>query len=675
MLPVRRASRFCLLIALLLAGAQVPAGEDGSRLVLLEPVVVTATRSAREQVDAPVRVELVPREEIERSHARTLTGALENVPGLHLREIHGKPGSQANLQGFNGDQVLVLVDGLPVSASTGSTVDVSQVALTEVERVEIVKGATSAQYGSAAMGGVINVISRDIRPGLAGEWRVDAGTHGDQNPSGDPVHANSRHARFLLEGGSSRLRGRFAASHNGTDGISPDPQSWARPGDEVSRSQVDGRVEWHPSAAGRIYLQAGHFEQQGASRYTLALPGGGVDQQKDEDVRRSRFTGGGHWQFGNDAVVRLSALDEVFRNDTIKQAEGDTFDDRRAELHLEQLSVQLDLPPGQRHLLQLGGDLRRDRLAQSKDNDSELTEDHVSRHSSELYLQHTHFPSATVELLAGARYQDDSDFGGHLAGKAGLRWHTYQGRHWRMTLRAGWGQGYRVPNLKERFFLFDHSQFGYVVIGNPSLQPEESESSQLGVTLRRGRAFQLEQNLYFNALRNLIQIDADNAAVVDGVQQFRYANIGRARTWGLETALRWHAHPRLLLEAGYTWLNAENLDDRSELTRRPEHQGRFGLTLNTTQRSEFSLRARYQSSELVNTQSDARSPAWTELDLRLNYDSTPSLRFFAGIDNLLNAQKDFSDPNDFRPVRGTHFYLGVRHRFGHDTNQHNPQGD
>src|SRR5690606_26428529 len=109
------------------------------------------------------------------------------------------------------------------------------------------------------------------------------------------------------------------------------------------------------------------------------------------------------------------------------------------------------------------------------------------------------------------------------------RWHAFETDHWRGTVRAGVGQGYRVPNLKERYYLFDHSQLGYVVIGNPDLQPEEATSYQLGVTLSHAENITAEFGFYWNELRDLIQIDDDNPGTgPGGISEFRYLNVGAA---------------------------------------------------------------------------------------------------------------------------------------------------
>ena len=147
--------------ALGLAGLALPAIADSAPEDLRLPqVVITGTRHERIAEEAPVRTEVVDRAELERLNAVTLRDALENLPGVLLREIYGKSGYEISMQGLTSDQVLVLIDGLPITASTGSTVDLGQYLLSEVERVEIVKGAASVQYGSSAMGGVINVITR-----------------------------------------------------------------------------------------------------------------------------------------------------------------------------------------------------------------------------------------------------------------------------------------------------------------------------------------------------------------------------------------------------------------------------------------------------------------------------------------------------------------------------------
>ncbi|MCH8545026.1 MAG: TonB-dependent receptor [Alcanivorax sp.] len=634
--------------------------------------MVTGTRAERSIIDAPVRTEVVTRQELERTHARSLKEALENVSGLQLREVHGKAGYEVSLQGLSGEQVLVLVDGLRVSASTGSKVDVSQLTLTEVERIEIVKGATSAQYGSAAMGGVINVITRDISPGFGGEVRGDIGSYGNQNPSGDRIDIGRRHARARVDAGGDALRLRLSVDRLESDGITPVYGGWARPADEVDRQQYDARLEWHPSSNGRLYLQGGRFTEDGISRTSEGFPGGlQVNQSKTEAIVRDRYVAGGRWVWPGGFGLQLNGVHETFSDDTLKFSPDGAYDDRYAEMTLSQVSLQLDSPYydgfGGRlgYSYQMGGDINHESLRQTKDGVSELDDtDRVSRRSDEIFRQDTFFLGDVMELVLGLRYQDDLDFGSHLAGSAGARWHLWRGDNWRTTARLGWGQGYRVPDLKERFYLFDHSQLGYIVIGNPELEPERSQSWQMNTTFSWRERWVLELGLFHNALRNLIQIDAENDPVPGGpVLEYQYENVSRAMTRGATAGLDWVLGSRVSLHLNHTWMETEDRATGQRLTRRPRDISRAGLNIGITDNTDVTLRGRYQSNELANSDG-ARSPAWHALDVSLTHRVTPAFSLMAGVDNLLDTQRDFADAMDFSPVTGRFIYLGVRYGFG-----------
>ena len=125
------------------------------KISVVEEMVVTGTRTRQSQQQSPVKVDVVTQESISRRHASDAAEAVEMVSGINIRDIHGKDGSEAWIQGISANRVLVMVDGEPVSASTGSSVDLPQLSGSDIRQVEIVKGATSAQYGSAAIGGAI----------------------------------------------------------------------------------------------------------------------------------------------------------------------------------------------------------------------------------------------------------------------------------------------------------------------------------------------------------------------------------------------------------------------------------------------------------------------------------------------------------------------------------------
>jgi len=635
----------------LLATAAVQAQEA----TLLNTVVVTGTRSEKTLADTPVPTEVVDRREMARTQARTLKDALENVPGLQLTEIHGKSGFQVSLQGMTSDQVLVLIDGLPISASTGSSVDVSQYLLTEVERIEVVKGASSAQYGSAAMGGVINVITRRIGQGLSASATADVGTYGGQGV-GSP---GSAHGNVRVSGGNQHWRASVAADVLDNKGFAVDPDAWARQGDAIRREQYSGRLEWLPTPAGQFWLDASTYRETDTQRYSYFAPPNYVPQRKTEDITRDRLSGGGQWRFDNGVKARLAGVAEDYDSRTQEYSNAVGTARRASNQRTEHVSLQVDLPAWQRQLWQFGADLHRERLRQNANGISELARD-AERTSHELFVQNDILFNDTWELVLGLRAQDDSDFGMHLAPKIGLRANLPTGEAWKTVLRANFGQAYRVPNLKERHYLFDHSALGYVVLGNPNLKPESSNSFQLGGTAIWNERLSLSANLFHNRVRDLIQTDTDSFTVIDGIAAYTYRNVSRARTQGLETGAKWQASSALALNAGYTFTDTEDLNTGQELTRRPRSIARIGLDWQLQPATELSLRARHQSSELAASGSPARSPGWATLDFVVNQKLGRNVTAFLGVKNLTDRQRDFSNASDFGPVAGRFVYLGAR---------------
>lgn len=653
LLPHRRCGPSLLLGSLVfpwLAAGTVQAAEPAP----LAGIVVTGTRSEKLLDETPVATEVVERKEIERLRARTLKDALENVPGLQISEIHGKSGFAVSMQGMTSDQVLVLIDGLPISASTGSSVDVSQYLLTDVERIEVVKGASSAQYGSSAMGGVINVITRRIDAGFSAAASADVGSYGAQSVG----HPGSAHGNLRLSGGGEKWRASVAADVLDNKGFSIDPDDWARQGDAIRREQFSGRIEWLPTAAGSFWLDASSYRETDAQRYTYYAPPNFVPQRKTEDITRERLTYGGQWRFDNGVKARLAALVEDYDSQSHEFSNAVRTANRAAALRTEHASLQFDLPAWRRQLWQFGADVHRERLRQSANGVSELAGG-AQRTSNELFVQNDVLFNDTWEMVVGLRAQDDSDFGSHFAPKIGLRANLPTGDAWKTVLRANFGQAYRVPNLKERHYLFDHSALGYVVLGNPDLRPESSHSFQLGGTATWNQRLTLNANLFHNRVRDLIQTDMENFTVVNGIAAYTYRNVARARTQGVETGARWQASPALALNAGYTFTDAQDLDTGEELRRRPRSIARLGMDWRVLAATELSLRARYQSSELVATNA-ARSPGWATLDLVVNQKLGRDVTAFVGVKNLFNRQRDFSNANDFAPVAGRFLYVGAR---------------
>lgn len=626
----------------------------------METIVVTATRSEKKLKDTPIRTELVSAEELKRTNAKTLKDALQNVPGVLLREIHGKSGYEISLQGLTSDQVLVLIDGLPLAASTSSTVDLDQYLVAGVERIEVVKGATSAQYGSSAMGGVINIITKNVGEGLSVQGQVDVGSYGKQNDNGKSVSVNNHHEKVIVEAAHGAFKGRVSAEQFGSDGFAVDPEKYPRQGDEQKRQQYGIYAAWQPNDQTKLWTDINNYQEKDHQRSLVFIPPQYVRQYKIEDIERQRFSGGAQFTLFDQFKVDLKGLHETYETTSTQTTDNYLSALRHSDQENDHFSAQLNFPKWQQNNLQIGYDWHRDTLQQSNNGKFELQGGKVSNTRHEFYVQNEYQWRDNLEFVMGWRTQDDEDFGQHNAFKISSKYRFFAQDDWLADLRLSFGQAYRVPNLKERFYSFDHSHLGYVVIGNPNLKPESSDSYQLGVSLVKSERLTADINFFYNDIEDLIQTDLDNATIVNGITQYSYRNIAEAQTKGIESTVQWQASADLALNAAYTYTEAQDKSTKNLLTRRPKHIARIGMDYSFNDIWDLTLRARYQSDEYGDSANQFSSPSWFTLDGQLDYQISPMLSAFVGIDNIFDEQRNFNAAFDYRPIAGRYTYMGLR---------------
>ncbi len=649
----------------LMVGFDPARADPATPVVMTREVVVTGTRTEKSWEESPVRVEVVSREEIEKTHARNLKEALEDVPALSLKPIHGKTGFEAWLQGFDADRVLVLWNGEPLTPSTGSAVDLTQIATADIERIEIVKGATSALYGSSAMGGVINVITRRPERPFAYWVSLDGGSYGEKDRGGDPIAARTLSAGWSLAADAASLQ--LHASLREGNGYALDPDSFRTEGAAGSKRNLDLRLSWRPSAETEFYLAPRLYREAVSNNVLDIAPGTGeIRRKKRERARRTHVTAGFVRDSRRGGRLHGWWMVDRWRNLTQQDALAtpEVDQERLARMDWTRAELQWDRPWGDWQVVTAGLVLGsatlnqyQDRLGQSRT----VEVDDKERRFAEVYLQHDLFLGERWELVPGLRLQEDSDFGFYAAPKFSLRFTPSWPAEGASQLRLALGRGYRVPNLKERFYVFDHSQLGYMVLGNRGLQPERSDSVQLGIEWRRPGGFRLDLNLFHHRIRDLIEtrLDAARSARL-GLDVFTYQNYSRARIQGLESEVR-QAFGPLRMRLGYTWLESEDLESGKTLRGRPRHQLKWAMDWRLRPRGgEVSLRGIYQSAEFYDADNTMRSPSWSTWDIKLSHPLGRRLRWYAGIDNVTDEHRDPAVASDNRPVAGRFVYLGLR---------------
>lgn len=631
----------------------------------LSPMVVTGTRTARSLETSPVRTQVIDRSTLDRQQARNLAEALRQLPGVYLRTTHGKEGQEVWMQGLDSERVLILINGVPAIASTGNSVDLTQIAITDVERIEVVRGATSALYGSSAMGGVIHIITRQTsRSGY--RIQATAGTLGDQG-DGDGLDRGQVQASLALAGEAIQFEAH--ADWRRDEGYTLRSGAFGQDGHAIEQLNLSAQLNWQHAELGRFSLRPSWLSEDKNKRQATALPGGlEARSLKQETVEQPGLQFG--WQRSTplEGEWSLNASWSLFSNVTEdRQANASRQPIMRREADIEhwRLETQWSFWWLDQQQITVGALARQETLEQFKETwgasgvqrDPEI-QSGAEQTNLEVYLQNQIYLSHGIEFLPGVRYQHDSDFGSFITPSLTF----FQRRHFDLgdlNQRLSFGRGYRTPGLKERYFFFDQSDKGYMVIGNPDLEPEESWSLQIGGHWQPSSGPDLDLNFFYNRIENLIMTEYDpNASSQQGMEIYNYQNLDQARTWGTEITTHWQPHPNWQLQLGYTWLQSEDPNTGHQLTRRPEHQLKGELSFHY-QALSMSLLGDWQSREYIDAANTQASPAWQRWHWRASYAMEP-FTLLAGIDNLFDALPDLNDHADLSPKPGRFIYLGLR---------------
>ncbi|MGH8129393.1 MAG: TonB-dependent receptor domain-containing protein [Steroidobacteraceae bacterium] len=450
----------------------------------IEPVVVTATRTENPAAEVLASVELIRGEELLRQPATDLGDALRMIPGVEVARLGG-PGQQTSLflRGTESNHVLVLVDGLRINPGTIGSAAIQNIAPELVERVEIVKGPRSTLYGSDALGGVINVITRR---GAANGGSVQAGLG----------RYDTKSASLTAGIGGTRGDASAGVSWLDSDGFP------TRSGDATDRGYENRSFTAAARAdVGAVELGARAWHASGTSEYSdfFVTP-------VDQDFENSAFALTAAFALRQSWETRLTAghaFDELRQNQS-----PDFLETRRATL-----DWQNDFAWSDQHRLTAG------LLWQDEDADAESfgLPYGADTTTSQLYLQ-DQAAIGVHRLLAGVAYTDHETFGGHATWNAEYGYAIGD----RALLTVAAGTAFRAPDATDRF------GFG----GNPELNPEKSQSVELGYRQRIGEHQALSLTAFRNEIDELIQFVVTDFDTFEGENR----NVERARIEGVEVS-------------------------------------------------------------------------------------------------------------------------------------------
>lgn len=624
--------------------------------------------------EQPVRVELISREAIEESHALNLAEALEYSAGVQLKPITGKSGTGVWLQGYDSDRVAVLIDGNPVAAGTGSSVDITQIAIGDVERIEISKGSMSAIYGTSAMGGVVNVITRKPEQGRQANLRYIGGSWGSQDLPYDTVPVGKQHITANISQASETNSLQLVADSQISSGFRA-PDTTETQGWEGYKNNLSAKSMTQLSASSQLMLSPRFYREDIKTINDNFIGGiGNVPKEKIDITEKNSLTSVFEKDNGDLGKLKMTYSFEDYQNESRQDLISTSHIEqhRITDIDHQGITAQYKYNHNYTSHYVAGVEYLHDGMnATSHKNDGttatiETEVDDKTLKNTNGFFQLGTQATQDIEVLLSGRINNNSRYGTEFSPMLNLQYTPFVGNGHYLNVRVGGGHGYRTPTLKELYHFFDHSHIGYVLLGDENLEPESSVNIQASLEYSNQKQLNVDISIYKNDIKNLIDFYVNQDKTNELSSEYGsevvanvYGNIDRARTQGLEFSLTYEVAPWLTTNLGYAYLDAINKETGKALTSRPEHDIKTSLDFYLTHKNKVSLKYQYYSKQFSDEDNLLVTPAYSQFDLKWNYYPTSHINLFAGIDNLTNVQRDFSVGSDLRPEEGRYVYLGI----------------
>ncbi|HYC59875.1 MAG TPA: TonB-dependent receptor [Thermoanaerobaculia bacterium] len=503
-----------------------------------DQIIVTASALPERVEETPATVTVITHDDIESRAARDVSDVLREVPGLTVARI-GSAGHQTSVftRGANPAHTLVMWNGIEINTPFFGGYDWGQFSTSGIEQIEVVRGPYSALYGSDAMAGVVNILTVPTRSGL--EASIEAGGEGLLNAQAAASHVS----------GGLMLSGAFESRKD--DGFADN--------DDFDQQSANVALRWAAQSQFSIGLTARY------TTYDLGIPtnlNAALDQLVPSLERR---------QDGNERQIAIPIeqtlgpfryellLAENQREDTLDDPGdpfGPFFQNTNSRTRRARLTTRTKTAIG---TIIAGGEAE-DTVVDDVTNfgpnflDKERTE-------RSLFLEDRYsraFGASRLELSGGVRYDNYETFGSETSPRIAAAW--IAGRN---KFRAAYGEAFRAPSVGELY-----SPFG----GNVDLRAERSRNVEAGIDHDFDSGM-VSVTLFQDRYRDLITN-----------QGFVLANIGRARTRGVELSAHGRVSANVNAGINYTYLDAKQLDSGLDLLRRPRHSGsafvsvRHGIT-------------------------------------------------------------------------------------------------
>lgn len=610
----------------------------------LETVVVTASGFEQQIKEAPASISVITREDLEKGAYRDIHDALIGVPGVVV--TGGADRQDISLRGMGAKYTQILIDGKRQnSRETRTNSDSAGVEggwtppLAAIERIEVVRGPMSSLYGSDAMGGVINIITRKVPKRWTGEVRTDA-TLQQHSDSGNIYQGN-----FYLAGPLQtdllglQLYGQ--RTHRGEDDIAHGMRG-------RDTRNLTAKLALTPNRHHDIVLEATSMRQnieETLGRTVAPLPPGtscprtGCPASSETDYRSEKYalSHTGRWGFAT--------------SDSYIQQEE--FDNRTRRMKIRNLDMRTSwtMPLGN-HMLTVGANYLNQRLNDQTGNQIAGGPNQVERYQWALFAEDEWRLTERFALTGGLRMDKDEKFGDHYSPRLYGVWQAAD----RWTVKGGVSTGFRAPDLRQTVAGWGQTSRGGNMYGNPDLKPETSVTQEIGLLYDNGTGLNAGLTVFNNEFKDKItRVACPITQCTDGPNQFganptTYMNVDKAYSRGIEASLKWPLARDWSLVGSYTFTKSEQKSGQYQgqpLNQLPRHLLTATLNWQATGALRAWTRVNYRGKESQPitgpSSTTVVAPSYTFVDLGATYAVNKNVSLFAGIYNLFDKSVRYAD--------------------------------
>ncbi|HLR36813.1 MAG TPA: TonB-dependent receptor [Chitinophagaceae bacterium] len=662
-------------------------GED------LNAVVVTATKSSRKLADVPMPVNIIGKAEIESSGSNRLDEILSEQTGLSIVNDHG---FGVQMQGLGPEYTLILINGEPIIGRIAGTLDLKRISLNDVQRIEILKGPSSSLYGSDALAGVINIITKK---GRKKNLRIRS-QYGSYSAFDNTITGT---LGLKNKGAVSLSVNRYS-----TAGYDLLPHKYGKTVNPYVDYTFRGNLHYQITPQLKLQLRGHYFTQTQDNDYLVNTVKDSVVVQGDGKEQDYRIAPVFTYKFSPDWKLKLRSYWSQYKaGQDLSDIKEDTSYEHtyfHQSLWKEELQSQNIL--NQYQVLTTGIGFVYQKLDASRYQGMKERTDYY------LYGQHEWHPTANWNILTGLRLDASSDYDPQLSPKIAAQYNL--DRHWKF--RASVGMGYKAPGFRQLYLDFTNNEVGYTVLGakvmkeaiakmgergqiaktdtaklNTNLKPETSIAYNLGVTYQATAGWKVNANLFRNDIKNLIDTRVV-AMKSDGAPLFGYHNIRRVYTEGLElgASVPLFNH-KMRVSLGYQFLIAKDKDVIDSIQKgkvfkwvgsgvdrvsKPINESDYGGLFNRSQNT-FNLKVYYSynswsinsrliyrgrfgfmdtNGNLVLDEGDKYAPGYALVHLDIAKElCSGKLKIEGGVKDLF----DYTDPKHLPYIPGRNFYISA----------------